>query len=471
MSAGLVAGVDLGSTGIKLLVADEGGAELLIEQRPTPWEAGPGGTAHLDPEHLMKTVRELFAAVAERLPAATGDPHAVVSALALAGMGESGVLVDADGAISPAIAWFDPRGRPEIDAMPEELRAAFAGRTGLPLGVQVSVAKLLHLRDVWATLSGARWFNLPEYVAARLGGAEISEYSLASRTGLLDQDAGQPWPEMLAYLGVSSDFLPPLVEAGTGLGPATAGWLPRAFAGAELTVAGHDHLVAAVADGAIPSDRYHASFGTAEVLLRVLNAPLSFDARARLAACLINCVRHVVPGQHVLVAGVRTGLLLRRALRLLDITDQAGRERLDAQVLALPLDGRLADGALEVRGARNDDGVLSVAIHSDGVGPADVFHAILRHSNDELSLLIDAMDREVPPARATLLTGGWVGMRSVQRARKAVLPSATVSARTQDTAYGATRFAARLLAPQDQVPGPINPPGQPMPRNQGDTHE
>ncbi|MFP5283277.1 MAG: carbohydrate kinase, partial [Actinomycetes bacterium] len=314
------------------------------------------------------------------------------------------------------------------------------------------VAKLLTLRGGGRSLAGLRWFNLPEYVAARLGAVEVSEYSLTSRTGLLDQDHGQPWPEMLAYLGVGPDFLPPLVTAGAGLGPATATWLPPAFRGAELTVAGHDHLVAAVADGVIPPDRLHASFGTAEVLLRALEGPLTFQARARLADRLINCVHHVVPGQHVLVAGVRTGLLLRRVLQLLGITDRAGRERLDADVLALPPSGRLAEEVLQVRGARNDDGVLSVNIRGDGVTPAEIFSAILRHSGDELQLLIDAMDREVPPARSTLLTGGWAAMRSVQRARTAVLPGVTVSARSQDTAYGAARFAARLLAAPVHAP-------------------
>ena len=70
---------------------------------------------------------------------------------------------------------------------------------------------------------------------------------------------------------------------------------------------------------------------------------------------------------------------------------------------------------------------------------------MLRHGNDEIQLLIDAMDREIPPARSSLLTGGWAGMASVQRARSAVLPGLIVSDRDQDTAYGAALFALGLL--------------------------
>jgi len=470
LSTRLVAGLDLGSTGIKILIAREDGTELLIEQRPTPWRSGPAGTTDLTAADLLATVRELLVVAAERIGRYTGDPTPSIGAVAISGMGESGLLVDSAGNVAaPAIAWFDPRGREQVEALPAHLAADFASNTGLPLGVQVSVVKLLNLRDNGIGLAGVRWFNLPEFVAAALGGRAASEYSLASRTGLLDLDTGAPWVEMMDYLGVTPDFLPPLVDAGTDLGAADAEWLPAAFAGARVTVAGHDHLVSAVSGGAIPDDRYHASMGTAEVLLRVLDAPLSREARSRLASRLINSVRHVVPGQHVLVAGVKTGILMRRALQLAGIVDAAGRDELDARVLALPVEGALADGAIEVRGARNDDGVLRLAVRGDGVSPAEIFGAVLRHGNDEISLLIDAMDHEVPPARATVLAGGWAAMASVRRARSAVLPGLEVSHRSQDTAYGAVLFASRLLTPVaqpipassscgDQDPSPAVPP-------------
>jgi sugar (pentulose or hexulose) kinase len=442
----LVAGVDLGSTGVKVLVANEHGTELLVRQHPTPWRDGPGGTTDMDADDLIATLKELLRAAADELRAVLPGQGPVVEAIAISGMGETGILVDRDGVpVAPGFAWFDPRGLEQIQAIPRRLHTQFAGRTGLPAGAQVSVAKLLHLSEGGLGLRGLRWFNLPEYVAASLGADGVSEYSLVSRTGLLDQDTGQPWREMLEYLGVSDDFLPPLVDAGTDLGTATATWLPPAFVGARVTVAGHDHLVSAVSGGAIPGDRYHVSMGTAEVLLRVLDEPIPFEARERLAGCLINSVRHVVPGKHVVVAGVKTGLLMRRALQLSGISDQTGRDQLDGMARALPLEGSLAADAIEVRGARNDDGVLSLTVRADGVSPPELFNAVLRHGNAEVRLLLEAMDDVIPAARSTLLTGGWARMRSVQRARSAVLPQVTVSDRGQDTGYGAALFAARLL--------------------------
>lgn len=446
-----MAGLDLGSTAVKVLVMDEDGRQILVRQRPTPWRDGPGGTTEMKADDLLAELGRLLHEAADQLGACLPARDAVVTAMAISGMGETGILVDGQGtAAAPGIAWFDPRGQRQVDTIPRRLRSEFAGRTGLPVGAQASVAKLLHLREHGLDLRGLRWLNLPEFVAAALGASEVSEYSLASRTGLLDQDTGQPWKEMLDFLAVDEDFLPPLVDAGTALGISSAGWLPPAFVGARLTVAGHDHLVSAVAGGAIPEDRYHVSMGTAEVLLRVLDDPLPFDARESLAGYLINSVRHVVPGKRVVVAGVKTGLLMRRALQLCGISDRVGRDRVDKLAYALPLEGRLAPGAIDVRGARNDDGVLSLTVRGDDVSPAELVNAVLRHGNDEIELLVRAMDKLLPPAASTMLTGGWADMKSVQRARSRVLPEVTVSQRDQETGYGAALFATRLLSNTSQ---------------------
>ncbi len=440
----LVAGLDLGSTGMKILVTELDGREVLTEQVATPWRTGPAGTTEMDAGPVLAGVGRLLDAAAARLAEL---PGAQVGSLAISGMGETGMLVDPDGrVVGPAFAWFDPRGAEQAAALPPGIRAEFAGRTGLPLGAQVSVAKLAYLRDGGLRLHGLRWLNLPEFVATALGGEALLERSLTSRTGLLDQDTGEPWPAMLAALGVDASFLPDQVDAGTVFGRATDG-VPDVFAGALITVAGHDHLVAAAADGQLPPDHYHVSMGTAEVLLRTIDAPLGYEARARLAGHLINEVRHVVPGKHVLVAGVKSGLLLRRALLAAGIEDRPGRDRLDAAASALPHEGRLAAGAIDVSGARNDDGVLKLTLRADGATPAEIFLAVLRHGNAEISTLIAAMDAELPPARTSTLTGGWADMTSVRRARSLVLPTMRTSSRQQETAYGASRVAARLLEP------------------------
>lgn len=441
-SARLHGGLDLGSTAIKMLVIADDGSEIAGVQVPTPWRVGEGGTTDIVADELLDAIRTLIALIDAQLAPLASAP---LASLAVAGMGETGILIDAEGrAVAPGFAWFDPRGLAQIAAFPAVVREEFAGRTGLPLGAQVSVAKLAWLRDQGTDLTGLRWLDLPEFVVAALGGDTALELSLASRTGLIDQDSGAAWPAMLDALGVTADLLPPLRGGGLPWGTASGAFGSR-VAGAALTVAGHDHLVAAQANGTLDADGYHVSLGTAEVLLRVLDAPLGFAARQRLADALINEVRHVVPGQHVLVAGVKTGLLLRRVLHAAGISDRAGRDALDAAAMALPLEGELPAGAVEVTGSRNDDGVLRLTLHAEA-SPAEIFLAALRHSNDEVAQLIAAMDREVAPATHSTLTGGWAGMASVRRARAEVLPKPSLSTREQDVAWGAADMARRLVS-------------------------
>lgn len=433
-----VVGIDMGSTSTKLLVATPEGRQVLVVSRPSPWTNLDHGQAEMPADRAIAVVRDLAAEADVRL-----DAGYRVVALAVSGMAEAGVLLDAESrALAPLMAWFDPRGAAQIMATPAAFRAEFLGRTGLPVGPLASIAKLLHLRDSGIPLSGTTFLNVPEYVVHALGGPRVAEYSLASRTGLLDQDDSTPWQAALDVLGVDETILGARVSAGEAVGALSDPAMPAGFQGAALTIAGHDHLVSAVAVGATHTGQLYDSMGTAEALVRVLDDTLPFEARERLAHAGINCVRHVIPGKYVLLAGTKSGLLMRRVLQLLGITDATGRARLDEAAMALPVDGTLADGGLEVSGARNDDGVLKIVAQSDGLSPAELFAAALRHGNDMLAECIAVMDREVAPPTSTVLTGGWSTMASVVRSRSALLPDVTVSTHDEGTAYGAALFAA-----------------------------
>lgn len=435
-----VAGLDMGSTSIKLLVATASGEEVLVVSRRSPWTNLEGGRAEMPLDRAVDVVRSL-AAEADAALAASGGYR--VRALGISGMAEAGALLDAaDRPVAPVMAWFDPRGGAQILATPAAFREEFPGRTGLPVGPLASISKLLHLREAGVGLAGKTFLTVPEAIARALGAPRVAEHSLVSRTGLIDQDDSTPWAAALDVLGVDESVLAERVGAGTPLGPITDERMPSGFRGAILTIAGHDHLVSAVAAGATDSGQIYDSMGTAEALVRVLDATLPVDARERLARAGINTVRHVLPGKHVLLAGTKSGLLMRRVLQLLGIGDEAGRAALDARVMAAPVDGALAHGGVRVDGARNDDGVLKIVADSDGLSPAELFTAALLHGNDVCAELMDVMDREVAAPTSTLLTGGWSSMASVVRARELVLPAVTVSTHDEGTAYGAALFAA-----------------------------
>jgi sugar (pentulose or hexulose) kinase len=440
MSAPHVTGIDVGSTYVKGIVLDGAGAQVAIARLDTPWHSPQPGRTEMDADALVAAVRRILVELADQLEANGVDSR--IAAIGVSGMAESGVLVaggrsPVDAVVRPIVAWFDPRGEEALAAASDEVAHDFGGRTGLPYTPLATFGKLLTHRAEGLDLVGLQWLNVPEFVAHALGGPRQGEVSLVARTGLIDQDTGDTWDAALDELGVEPSFLPPRAAAGSSWGTVT-GDVPAPFVGARLSVAGHDHLVASVAAGALSPTCLYDSIGTAEALVRMLERPLDRDARARLAAHGIDTVSHMLPGRSVLLAGTRAGLLMRRVLQLTGIHDAEGRARLDDAVMRLTE----VPAGLSVSGGDNADGVLTVHASSDGLSPAALFAAALRHSTELAREVVARMDAEVPPARSTIIAGGWAQMASVRRDREAAFPGVTFSDHHEDTAYGAALVAA-----------------------------
>ncbi|MET3808787.1 sugar (pentulose or hexulose) kinase [Nakamurella sp. UYEF19] len=437
----IVLGVDVGTSDSKVLATTTEGEEIGSVSTPTSWRNHGGTYTDTDPEALAAGV---FALLEKAVQLATERIGAVtVEAIAITGMAEAGVLLDDAGTpLHPIIAWFDPRGGAEILALPAALIEEFCGRTGLPVSPLATVAKLAWMRTQGTDLVGRQWLNVPEFLVHRLGAVRASEMSLAARTGLLDQDSGELWPEMLAAIGATADLIPPLVLAGTPLGRAGGPGVPSILHGAALTVAGHDHPVAAVGCGTTGADEVFDSFGTAEALVRSIEGNLDRDARNRLASAGVNSVHHVLAGRRVLLGGTKAGLLFRRTLDMLGAGSGDRRSELDDAACALEetAAGHATQG-IKVSGAINNDGTLRIEVTSDAVSPAALWLATLAHGVDEAARCLDLMAAEIGPASAVVVAGGWTRMKSVRRSKEASLPNVRFSDRSQAGAFGATMFA------------------------------
>jgi sugar (pentulose or hexulose) kinase len=438
-------GVDVGTSDSKVLVTTLQGQEITAVSTPTSWRNHGGTFTDTDPEMLAAGVFALLDRAATEARAKVGP--VTVEAIAITGMAEAGVLLDESGtALYPILAWFDPRGGAEIRQLPAELLAEFCGRTGLPVSALATIAKLAWMRSQGTELAGKQWLNVPEFLVHRLGGVRASEMSLAARTGLLDQDSGELWPDALAAIQAPASLIPPLVVAGTPLGRATGPAVPPAVHGAVLTIAGHDHPVAAVGCGTTGAHEIFDSFGTAEALVRSVEGNLDRDARDRLASAGVNSVHHVLAGRRLLLGGTKAGLLLRRTLDMLGAGSGERRNELDGAACGLAeaaaLSGSPATEGVAVRGAANDDGTLRISVTTDSVTPAAIWLATLDHGVDEAARCLDLMAAEIGPATAVVVAGGWTRMKSVRRSKAASLPNVRFSDRSQAGAFGATMFAA-----------------------------
>jgi sugar (pentulose or hexulose) kinase len=444
IARGAVAGIDLGTTMSKALLRTPDGEQLALVEARTPWTTTSDGGTEMDAECFVGLAVELLRRAYEQ--ASAGAPLRV-SAVAVAGLAESGVLLDGSGAPrTPVVAWFDRRGARQTESISlhnKHFGLHFVRRTGLPLDCQASVAKLLWFVDNGLELTPAhRWLSMPEYVVHRLGGELVHEPSLASRTGLLDQATGAPWAEGAEELGLPPTLLPARQPYGESVGTLAHTGLPAGLQDAALVVGGHDHAVAAIGVGATGQDELFNSTGTADVVVRSLPGVLTDEQREHLVGKGISVGMHVLPGTSALIGGVRGGLLLRRVLALLGTTAAAERDALDHAALAV---GSLPAG-LHVSGAgpTGDDVVLRVR---DGADPAAVWAAATRYTASETKALLDLMEAVVGPHSRAVASGGWTRMASVRAAKSAVMDHLTFSELPEPGVAGAALLAQRAIIP------------------------
>jgi sugar (pentulose or hexulose) kinase len=448
LSTDVVIGIDIGTTSSKAVARSTSHRDAPYVEQPTPWQTGRRGQTETHPCRLLGVAVDLIGRSVQAAESAWGPVR--VRSIGVTGLAESGVLLDAAGRpAAPVIAWFDPRGGHEIEQVAREapgFAAAFERTTGLPWSSQASLAKLLWLRASGYPVGPAStWLSMPEWIVFALGGDPVREPSLASRTGLIDQGTGEVWPEALAVAGVPARILPGDRQGGFRAGYLGHDDVVSCAQGAVLTVAGHDHPVAAIGVGAVEADELFNSSGTADVLARSIPGTGEEGQRQAAVDAGWSYGRHVLPGTSLLLAGVSGGLLLRRVLAALGAESSEARAALDQASLGV---GELPPGlSVTSDGRTQDDVVLHI---QDGATPASVWTAAVRYTAAEAWRLLGGIEKIVGPHRRAVAAGGWTRMASVRAAKAAVIDALSFSPVPQPGVTGAALLAAFALAGEGQ---------------------
>ncbi|EXU73922.1 FGGY-family carbohydrate kinase [Erwinia mallotivora] len=235
---------------------------------------------------------------------AVSDPQNIVS-VSVASVGEAGVLLDAaDNIIGPVMTWYDTRTQPQLARVVSQLgdRRLYE-ITGIPAHSNYSLNKILWLMEHNKAQQPASWLCMAEYIAFCLSGERRAEYSLASRTLAFDIARGDWSAEIIAAMGLPATLFSPLTVAGKPTGEllATVSEATGIPCSAKVSIAGHDHMVGAVAVGVTEPTQILNSTGTTEGLLVVGNQPSLTEGffRSRLSNG-----RHVLPDAATLYASL-----------------------------------------------------------------------------------------------------------------------------------------------------------------------
>lgn len=461
-SSPVVLAVDAGSTSAKAQLFDAAGRPLGPPVRSRV-ALGPDGTAD-----AVAFVASVEAAVDDALRWGPERVDAVAVSCAWHGL----VGLSSDGRPTTPLSTWSATG-PAVVAAATELRRRLAGgepdsvrrRTGAPVHPSLPAARLLAegVRDPAAFGDTARWCSIGELLEARwLSAAPGPSSSMASGSGLYDQEARAWDTELLLAIGLRPETLAPVDDAPRrGLAPDHAARWP-ALAGAVWWPALGDGACALVGTGC-GGRRAGLTVGTSAAV-RVLAGEAERAARpAGLFAYLLDADRVVL------------GAARSNAGNLVDWL--AGVLRLDgdipAEVAARRPGGHGLRAIPDLAGERSPDWPLASSGSISGLHPdttaLDIAQALVEAAVCGLADAVDSLEAAVPGGGPLDLVGSGRALASSAAWRRLVADATghtVVPSRVEEaSARGAAVAALAGLGWLDPDPGPglDGEPVQPSP--------
>lgn len=294
-------GIDVGTTNCKVCLFQIPTFELVSQHSFKTPKIVDGDFTNFDMAAIWSGIVNALQQVSQLL-----DSTESVSAIAVASVGEAGVLLDAnDNIIGPVLTWFDTRPKSQLTAITAALGYEDIYKiTGIPAHPNYSVNKIKWLQqNIPGAINACKWLCLAEYIAFKLSGVKRSEYSLASRTMALNVEHKMWDSQLLSKAEIPATLFSPLVYAGTSIGQLTAEVceLTGLSAITQVAIAGHDHMCGAVAVGLTSEEQILNSTGTTEGLLVVTE---SINTTREFFQARVSNGVHVQQGMHSLYASL-----------------------------------------------------------------------------------------------------------------------------------------------------------------------
>jgi xylulokinase len=212
-----LAGIDLGTTTLKVGIFNLNGREIISLSQEYPLEYPAQGLVENDVEKYWEKILGVLAKTLNAI-----DPSNLI-AISVSSQAETIVPVDDKGKpLSKAIVWIDHRTKEEADEIssefdPDELFKI----TGQPYCDPTWPATKIrwfkkNSRDVFVRTY--KFMLIEDYIAFRFTGKIFGERTLYSSSYYYDINKYEYYGNMLDFLGIDSKKLPEIVQTGTNMG-------------------------------------------------------------------------------------------------------------------------------------------------------------------------------------------------------------------------------------------------------------
>lgn len=375
------AGLDVGTSGCKLVAYDLDGNELYAVSRRYE-EAGGGGIRELAPEVVLRSVKEALR------DAGLHCPHPI-RALAVASIGETTVFLGGeDRPLMDAMLTGDCRGISQAQRLIRKKGAqAIFDVTGLPPNELYSLPKWMWVNEETDVLPRTeKMFFFEDYVGHVLTGERKVSYFSAARSLAFDIHKKAWSQDLLDMAGIDAALLsepvPPFTVIGTILPQmATELSLPEDL---KVVVGGHDQSCAAFGSGLSDMATAECGMGTCEFMFVMLPRP---QTTPYMLENDLTCIPYVLPDTYLSSLEVTTCGVLKNWARdalFAGIRDACEREGesffeemdrrasgVETDVMLLPQFGSSGnpDLSMDARGT-----ITGLTIHTR---PEEIYRAIL----------------------------------------------------------------------------------------------
>ena len=275
-TAGLLLGIDVGTSATKLVLLDPDGGIVAEASEPAGYASPRVGWAEADADGWWRNVQTGV----PRVLAAAGRSANDVAAVGVSGMVPALVLANAEGRVlRPSIQQNDARAVDEIRQIQAQTDAAdIVARTGSAVTQQSIGPKLLWVRrhepDVLAR--AAYVCGSYDLVVARLTGTWSVERNWALESGLYDLRTETWAPDLLALSKADPAWLPPIRRPSEVVGTVTSGAsrLTGLRPGTPVVAGSADHVASAHSAGVIEPGDLLIKLGSAGDVLYCTDRPV-----------------------------------------------------------------------------------------------------------------------------------------------------------------------------------------------------